>query len=104
MLGLNDADKTMLGNILRCLKREFPDNDFLEILNTSIRNSITHYTYFFENEKLFLCRSYFDNSPERILLRDFMKEKKQLSILTESFLFSYLDKFSPESRLNDERF
>ena len=46
VLNVKDAHKKPLGRILNQLQDEFPKNKFIQSLNTNIRNSVTHYTYF----------------------------------------------------------
>jgi len=46
-LGLSDADKKPLGPLIDKLQHKYPQNKFIQYLNTKIRNAVTHYTYFF---------------------------------------------------------
>jgi hypothetical protein len=94
-INLVDADEKPLGPIIRKLKEKFPDNKFINFLSTEIRNAVTHYSYFFENGKLYLCDGYFDQNPKDLDLSKFMIETKNLNFLTESFLLIYLDRYRP---------
>jgi len=98
-LNLEDADKKPLGLILGKLKENFPTNNFVNFLSTKIRNPITHYSYYFENGKLYLCDGHFDQYPREVDLAEFMKESRKLNILTESFFLIYLDKYRPSGNL-----
>lgn len=93
-LNLKNADKK-LGEMIRKIKKEFPNNKFVNVLDTAIRNAVTHYSYYFENEKLYLCNGYFDPDPKVLNLSEFMIETQNLHILAESFFAIYLDKYRP---------
>lgn len=97
-LNLKNADKK-LGEMIRKLKKEFPNNKFVNVLDTAIRNAVTHYSYYFENEKLYLCNGYFDQDPKVLNLSKFMTETQNLHILAESFFAIYLDKYRPNGYL-----
>jgi hypothetical protein len=98
-LNLVDADEKPLGPIIKKLKEKFPDNKFVSFLSTEIRNAVTHYSYYFENGKLYLCEGHFDQSPKELDLSKFIIETKKLNILTESFFLIYLDKYRPNGNL-----
>lgn len=98
-LGLSDADKKPLGPLITKLKAQYPQNMFVQYLNTEIRNSVTHYSYFFENNVLNLCDGYFDQNPNQMQISDFMVESKRLNILTEAFFIIFLDKHRPGNDL-----
>ncbi len=101
-LGIRNADRKPLGNHLNKLKTEFPNNKFINYFGTKIRNAITHYSYYFHNGELYLCDGYFDTSPSKMSLADFMMESKRLNILTEGFLLHLLDKYTGEGTLTLE--
>jgi hypothetical protein len=98
-LNLVDADEKPLGPIIKKLKENFSDNKFVNFLSTEIRNAVTHYSYYFENGKLYLCGGHFDQSPKELDLSKFIIETKKLSILTESFFLIYLDRYRPNGNL-----
>ena len=101
-LGLRNADSRPLGSLIDKLKKEFPGNKFIEYLNTQIRNAVTHYTYFFEPDTLnpiYLCKGYFDPTPIKMELADFIIESKKLNILTESLFIIYLDLYHQGANL-----
>lgn len=100
---LKNAHKTGLGRLIGGLKQEFPNNKFVNVLDTAIRNAVTHYSYYFENEKLYLCKGYFDQDPTDLNLSEFMIETQNLHILAESFFAIYLDKYRPNGYLIFER-
>jgi hypothetical protein len=93
IFNLNEADTKPFGSMLTVLKKEFPDNNFIKFLDTNIRNSVTHYSYFFENGNLVLCNGYFDESPKTLTLAKFMIESKNLNILIDTFFLLFLDKY-----------
>lgn len=64
-------------------------------MDTKTRNAIAHYTYFFENGKLFLCNGCFDHLPVKMELAEFVIESKNLNVLTESLFLIFLDKHFP---------
>ncbi len=97
-LNLKKVPKS-LGPIIDKLRQKFPDNRFVNSLSTKIRNAVTHYSYYFENEKLYLCNGYFDPDPKVLNLSEFMKETQNLHILAESFFAIYLDKYRPNGYL-----
>ncbi|MDD5178015.1 MAG: hypothetical protein PHT54_01895 [Candidatus Nanoarchaeia archaeon] len=99
-LNLKNADSIPLGPIISSLKKQFKGNSFVDYLSTKIRNPVAHYTYFFENGDLFLCEGYFDSSPNKITLAEFMIQSKQFSMLTELYFLSYLDKLVPSNELH----
>lgn len=99
-IGIEKAHKKPLGTLLKKLQYEFPENIFIMKLNTRIRNAVTHYSYYFEKEgRLCLCDGYFDPSPQKMNLNDFVKESKQLHILTESLFLIFQDKYYPGGKL-----
>lgn len=98
-LNLKKAHKTELGRLIGTLKDKFPNNKFVNVLDTAIRNAVTHYSYYFENEKLYLCNGYFDQDPKVLNLSEFMIETQNLHILAESFFAIYLDKYRPNRYL-----
>lgn len=98
-LGLKGADKKPLGEHIKVLKKFYPKNKFVQFLDTKIRNAVTHYSYFFKRDTLYLCDGYFDTNPQEMSLADFMKETKRLNILTECFFLSFLDRHSPGGAL-----
>ena len=93
-LGKQNADKESLGPLLTILKREFPKNKFVNYFTTTIRNPVTHYTYYFEKGDICLCNGYYDARPKKLTLAQFIIESKELNILVEAFLFIYLDNFA----------
>lgn len=99
-MGLTNAHSRPLGSIIHKLKSEFPQNKFVDYMDTKIRNSVTHYTYFFDNGNIILCNGYFDDSPTAMPLVDFMMESKKLNILTEALFIIYLDKHFPGENLS----
>lgn len=101
VLNVKDAHKKPLGRILNQLQDEFPKNKFIQSLNTNIRNSVTHYTYFFEDKynKIHFCNGVFDYSPNIMKLSEFRKNSNELNILTEAFFIIYKDKFFPGDNL-----
>ena len=98
--GLTNAHSKPLGSIIRKLKSEFPQNKFVDYMDTKIRNAVTHYTYFFDNGNIILCNGYFDDNPTVMPLVDFMMESKKLNILTEALFIIYLDKYFPGGNLS----
>lgn len=94
-IGVKRPHKRPLGDLLKALKRKYPNNSFIKSLDTFRRNAVTHYTYFFDKGKLFLCNGIFDRNPKEIEIHNFMKEVKNQSIFSEMFLISVLDKIVP---------
>jgi len=94
-LGLENADKIPLGPILNKLQNKFPENEFIQSLNTKMRNSVAHYTYYFQNGMLHLCNGYFDSEPTQLSIQDFMKESKEYNLLVEGLFIISLDKLRP---------
>lgn len=92
--GLNNAGKKPLGLIIQKLKDNCPQNKFIDYLNTEIRNAVTHYSYYFENGKLYLCNGFLDNNPKEMELHEFMTETKNMNLITTSFVHIFLDKYS----------
>jgi len=99
ILGLNNADEHSFGPILGVLQGKFSNNKFVNFLNTKIRNPVTHYTYYFDKGELFLCDGYFDESPKKMTLADFMIETKNWNILSDAFFLLFLDKYRAEGPL-----
>lgn len=79
-MGIKNADNKPLGIIAIALQKKLPNNKFIYYLKADIRNSITHYTYYFENHQLHLCKGVFDPSPKELSLGEFMMESKNLNI------------------------
>ena len=77
--------------LLDILKKKYDKNNFLKYLHTQMRNPVAHYTYFFENGNIYLCKTLFDSSPILLSFDNFMMETKKLNILGEAFFLSYLD-------------
>ena len=75
------------------LNKLLKGNDFLEFLNTGIRNSIVHRTYFFVSGKIHFCKDIFDENPKQMTLAEFMIEAKQMNILALGFFLIYVDMF-----------
>lgn len=95
-LGLNQAYKKTLFKLLEKLKSEYPENKFIKHLESEIRNSIAHYTYFFENDILYFYKNCFDNNPKKIELKKFELMTKELNILCELFFTVWSDIFRSE--------
>lgn len=102
-LGVRKPHKKPLGDLLRALKIKYPKNQFIKSLNTLMRNSVTHYTYYFEKGKLHLCNGIFDKKPREMEISDFMKEVKDQSILAEIVVVKLLDGITPGNDLKIER-
>lgn len=95
-LGLNKAHKKTLFKLLEKLKSEYPKNEFIKHLESEIRNSIAHYTYFFENNKLYFYKNCFDITPEEIEMDKFELMTKELNILSELFFTVWSDIYRGE--------
>jgi len=100
---LNKKHKDIYGinRAIKELLKKYPDNKYLNYFNTGVRNSFTHYTFFFgEKSKIILCSEIFDGNPKEMLLPELMKEIQNLTVLTEGFSLSLKDKFNmPEINL-----
>ncbi len=94
-LDLENAHKKSLGMCIGKLKVKYPNNSFLQYLNTKIRNAVTHYSYFFEKGAIKLCDGYF-GPTEEMTLKEFVEEARYLNVLTEGFFIIYMDKYYPE--------
>ncbi len=103
-MGIKKAGKKALGTLVKSLPKDCRQNKFIKYIKTDIRNSITHYTYYFENHQLHLCKGVFDSSPKILSLGEFMMESRNLNILTESLLLIYLDKYHPGGDLLLDKF
>ena len=96
-MGLTDADKKPLGSIVAKLKKNFKQNDFVNSLDTNMRNAVTHYTYYFEKGGyIYLCKGYFDKNPIKMTLSEFMIETINLNTITEAFFIIFLDTYFPD--------
>lgn len=98
-MGYNKADIKPLGSLINHLKDKFPNNKFINYLKTDIRNSITHYTYYYDNDQLHLCKGIFDSSPKKVKLEEIMVESRRLYILDHSLFLIYLDKYHSEGMI-----
>lgn len=92
-MGYTNADMKPLSSLIGRLKDKFPNNKFINYLKTDIRNSITHYTYYYDNNQLHLCKGVFDSSPKKVKLEEIMVESRRLDILDHSLFLIYLDKY-----------
>jgi len=82
-----------LGWMISTLKKVSKDNNFLNFLDTGIRNAIAHMTYFYQDNKIHFCDNIFDEHPEQRTLVEFMIEAKQMNLLAIGFFLIYLDMF-----------
>jgi len=98
-LGIKNPGKQPIGKVIKKLRAKYPTNHFLQYLKTNIRNAIAHYSYFFEKNSIALCNGYFDPNPTFITIEEFMKTSKKLSILTDTFMILFLDKYKPGGKL-----
>jgi hypothetical protein len=98
-IGYTNADMKPLGSLIRHLKDKFPNNKFINYLKTDIRNSITHYTYYYDNNQLHLCKGVFDSSPKKVKLEEIIVESRKLDILDHSLFLIYLDKYHSGSMI-----
>jgi hypothetical protein len=96
-----DTPKKSLGQLIDILKNNLfngnegkcQENKFVETLSVNARNSIAHYTYYFEDNVIHLCDSIFDNNPTTISTEEFRRECNELNILTQLLLIIYHDKY-----------
>ncbi len=90
-----DLGKTpQLGRIIRKFKENYPQNKFIMELSSQNRNSIAHYSYYFEGSIIYLCNDFFDECPKYFEYEDFEKELKKLNIIVELFIATFLDDFN----------
>lgn len=100
-LGKKHKDIHGIGTAIKFLKQKYPTNKYLTYFDSGTRNSLTHYTFFWEpGGKIKLCSEIFDKNPKEISLVDLMKEINKLNVLTEGFYMLLSDKFNlPEIKL-----
>mgnify|MGYP001576589813 CR=1 FL=1 len=102
-LGKNHKEIHGIGNAINSLKQKYPANKYLNYFDSGTRNSLTHYTFFWEHGqggKLKLCSDIFDTNPKEMPLVKFMMEINELNVLTEGFYMLLADKFGlPEITL-----
>lgn len=104
---LGKTNKKIYGiaTAVNVLKLKYPGNKYLDYFDSGTRNSLAHYTFFWEHGdggKINLCSEIFDINPKRISLVEFMMEINELQVLTEGFYILLRDKFNfPEINLND---
>ena len=101
--GKKHKDIHGIGNAIDFLKQKYPSNKYLLYFNTGARNSIAHYTFFWEHGnggKIKLCSEMFDANPKEMSLTKFMMEINEIQVLTEGFYMILSDKFGlPEIKL-----
>ena len=84
-----------LGQLINELEKNYSYNKFVKYLTgkSKTRNAVAHYSYFYEEGEINLCENYFTPSPKPMGLADFMRESKELNILTEAFYCIFSDKY-----------
>lgn len=80
-----------LGPLIGTLQKKYPNNDFVDYLNTNIRNAVAHYTYFFDGDYLFLCNGWSDPEPMKISVQDFITRFGELNRLDDAFCMLVAD-------------
>jgi|SRR3989338_1807338 len=102
-LGKKHKDIRGIGNALDVLKQKYPTNKYLLYFNSGARNSLAHYTFFWEHGnggKIKMCSEIFDTNPKEMSLVEFMMEINEIQVLTEGFYILLRDKYGlPEIEL-----
>ena len=94
-MGEKRKDIHGIGKVIHILKKEYPDNKYLNYFDSGTRNSLTHYTFFWKHGgggEITLCSEIFDESPKKMPLVNFMREISELQILTEGLYMIIHDK------------
>ena len=78
---------------MKILTSELPNNKFLNYLNFNNRNSIAHYSYIYEDDKIYLFKGFYGTNPKIMTFSDFVLENKKLNILTEALIAIFFDKY-----------
>ena len=88
---------------IKALEKKYPTNKYLNYFDSGLRNSIAHYTFFWEpGGKIRLCSEIFDKNPNEISLVELMKEIYELNVLTEGFFIMLRDKYGlPDIKLEE---
>ncbi len=86
-LGIRNPQKLAFGSLMGKLKshgrlkRGLRGNLYVEFLNSKKRNAIAHYSFYFENHKIFLCiDGQFDQNPTEISLDELVEEGSKMNI------------------------
>lgn len=94
-LDMNRDKIYRLNTAIDKLLKSYPSNIYLEYFNSDLRNAFAHYTFYFgENSSIFVCKYVHDQNPKKMLLPEFMKEIKNVNVLTEGFFVLLADKFN----------
>ena len=81
---------------IKTMKKVCSDNDFLNFLDSKVRNAIAHFTFFYYKNFIYFCNGIFDNDPIKMEMSEFMIESKQFNILALSYFHIYHDMFKSE--------
>jgi len=73
---------------------DFQKNNFLNFLNSEKRNALAHFSFYYENYKVWLCvKGPFDPNPEPMELVDLKKESESLNVLSIAFYLIYVSRY-----------
>jgi hypothetical protein len=102
-----NASNKALGTLLKYLQEQIFNgkegrlnkNVFIDNLSVKIRNSIAHYTYYFENNKIYFCKNIYDDKPIKMNPEQFRQECNELNCLAQLILIIFHDKYHPGGKL-----
>lgn len=95
-MGLKKYKTSTLTQLINHLKscNDFKNNSFMDLLDSKKRNALAHFSFYYENSKVWLCiNGPYDSNPEPLELVDLMKESISINVISIAFYLIYVSKY-----------